>query len=449
MIAASGFTQARLMVTGGLSFSAWRPEELDTAMTDNGLEKRNILYNALGESLWGFSFGLAAPLTVMPLLVERLGGSKVEIGLIASLVAACTLLPQIASTFLVQRGEGRKRFLILYHWVVMIPPWAAMGVVMLFLAEERPFLARMLLFACFATFMMTIGFVLPVWVDWVAGLFRKEKRGVGFGLASFGSALAAAAAAVLAGRIVGRIEFPLGHAALFLSGSAFFFVSMLAYLPARERGKVEVKPRLSTRELFGRFRLSLSESNFRRYLVSRLLLTAGSGPAAFFAMHFKSEEGGGVVAETVVTLGAVLTLSQALSGVLLGRMGDRFGHKAGAVVVSAAQVCSLAAAVYLTGTWACGVVFALTGVGLAGAWVTHQNFLFETCPHDCRVAHITVSNLVLAPLTALVPVATGKMISIFGVRPAIGICLIPSMIGVAWLMAVVKEPRTIPAAFEG
>jgi MFS family permease len=306
-----------------------------------------------------------------------------------------------------------------------------------------------LLFVFFGLFMMTIGFVLPVWVDWVAGVFRKEKRGTAFGLASFGSAMAGALSAVVAGRVLKVVEFPVGHAVLFLIGTVFFFVSMLAYLPLKELKKVELKPRLSAGELLNRFRISLSDTNFRRYLLSRLFLTAGSGPVVFFAMRFKSAEGGAVPAETIVTLGAALTLSQAVAAVLLGRIGDRFGHKTGAVIVSAAQICALFVAFEFTGAWACGAAFALTGVSVAGAWVSHQNLLFETCPHDCRVAHITVSNLVLAPLTAMVPVLTGKIVALYGTGTAIGICLVPTVLGLGWLVAAVKEPRTIPVRTEG
>ncbi len=88
---------------------------------------------------------------------------------------------------------------------------------------------------------------------------------------------------------------------------------------------------------------------------------------------------------------------------------------------------------------------ACLGAAYASAWVSHNNMLFETCPHDCRTAHITVSNLALAPLVAVVPLATGWAAMALGTRTAFGLCLAPTMLGLAWLLFAVKEPRVIRA----
>ena len=64
-------------------------------------------------------------------------------------------------------------------------------------------------------------------------------------------------------------------------------------------------------------------------------------------------------------------------------------------------------------------------------------------PHDSRVAHITLSNMVLGPILALVPVGTGWLVDHVGVRTGIGLTLIPTVLGIAWLAMMVREPRDI------
>ena len=107
-----------------------------------GDEKVNTACNALGEAAWGFGWGLGAPLTVLPLLIQRLGGSQVEIGLIAAIAAGGTLAPQIFSSLFLQRGVGRKWFLIIYHWAVMLPPWLGIAAVVFFLGSSNAPAAR-------------------------------------------------------------------------------------------------------------------------------------------------------------------------------------------------------------------------------------------------------------------------------------------------------------------
>ncbi|MCK4374700.1 MAG: hypothetical protein KAX19_05200, partial [Candidatus Brocadiae bacterium] len=54
-----------------------------------------------------------------------------------------------------------------------------------------------------------------------------------------------------------------------------------------------------------------------------------------------------------------------------------------------------------------------------------------------------LSNIVLGPILWLVPVATGWMIGHVGMRTGIGLTLIPTLLGIAWLALVVREPRAI------
>jgi MFS family permease len=196
-------------------------------------------------------------------------------------------------------------------------------------------------------------------------------------------------------------------------------------------------------DLFRRFGRSLGEVNFRRYLIGRILMTLGAGGAAFYAVHFQSEAGGGVPEPTVIKLSSLLMVGQCLVSYPLGRLGDRMGHKVGIVLGAFGQVAAIAVAFLGRGPMACGAAFILCGVAWAAAWVSHINMLFETCPHDSRVAHITLSNMVLGPVLALVPMGTGWLVEAVSVRTGIGLTLVPTLLGVLWLALMVREPRHV------
>ena len=189
---------------------------------------------------------------------------------------------------------------------------------------------------------------------------------------------------------------------------------------------------------------SLRVKNYRRYLVGRILLAVGLGATGFMAVHFKGEEGGGLSDATIILLGAFLALPQAGASYLLGVIGDHAGHKNGILLGAVAQ----GAAILVVFTWqgwvACALCFALVGLAMAANFVSHTNMVFETCPHDGRVAHITLSSLVIGPFLAAAFPATGWLIAIVGSSTVgIGLCAVPTLLGALWILLMVREPRQV------
>lgn len=407
-------------------------------------ERRNARRVVIGEGFFGVGMGLVAPMTVLVLLLQSLGASKIELGLVGSLSWAGWVLLQPLGLFLFGRRRRTKRFLIPWSLSCSLPTYLAMTAVVYFLAPVRPRLCATLIIVIYGVRVLGAGIALPFWFDWQAMVFRREIRGRVIGGMAAASALGVSLAALAAGRAEVALPFPVNYSLLFIASVLFFIAALGFFAVVREPDSFSTPYHpLKTRDLFRRFARSLSEKNFRNYLVGRLLMTMGAGAAAFYAVHFRSPDGGGMAAGSVITLGMFLTLPQAASSYLLGRLGDRAGHKAGVVVGAVAQVAAILVAYLGRGGVACAACFVLVGIAWSAAWVSHQNMLFETCPHDSRVAHITLSNMVLGPVLGLVPVATGWMMEHVGVRSGIGLTLIPTLLGVVWLALVVREPRDI------
>jgi MFS family permease len=407
------------------------------------VDRKNAFVYAIGEGAWGFGANLAAPLTVLALLITRLGGSKIEVGLLSTIASAAILFPPLAASFLMQKGAGKKRFLILYHIYLQTPIFGLMGVIILFLARNHPVATRILLPITYATYMCSVGFMLPLWMDWIAGLFKKEIRGTAIGWASALSASGGAMAAFVAGVLSPILPYPWNYAGLYFIGVVSFLISMAMFTSIEEPPNAVHAPLMPPREIVARFKQSLAQHNYRRYLLSRLLLAAGSGPIAFFAVHYRSAEGGGLAEHTVIAVGSAIWISQALMSFGLGRLGDALGHRIGAALGALAQAIGLAVAIFVPGSFGLLVAFAMIGVGFAAGWVSHQNLLFETCPHDCRSAHITITNLVLGPVTTVMPLLTGKAVESFGAPMTFGACLLPTILGIVCILFFLKDPRSL------
>jgi len=89
------------------------------------------------------------------------------------------------------------------------------------------------------------------------------------------------------------------------------------------------------------------------------------------------------------------------------------------------------------------------GLAFAANSVSHQNMIFETCPHDNRIAHITLSNLILSPFLPAAPPATGWLIDHIGMTNGIAVCLLPTIAGTLWIMLMVRDPRHVVLDWEG
>ncbi len=411
----------------------------------NQQERKDAWGAAIGEGVWGLGMGLIAPLTVMPLLIQALGGGPLEIGLIYGIATAGFLPLQPIGTLIWKHGGGKRNVILFYHILTALPLFALMAAVTWFLAprEDVRTLARVLLIVLFAARALTTGLIIPVWQDWMAGLFSTHSRGRALGLCGAASCVGVSVAALGAAWVRQRTMFPANYAALFAAATVLFGASLALFFrvspgqPHPDR----TRPRLS--ELLGRFRHSLRDHNFSRYLVGRVLLTTGSGATAFVAVHFNSPDGGGLSEAMIIGLGAFLTLPQALGSLWMGALGDRAGHRLGTLIGATAQIAAIAVAFVGTGVLACVLCFACLGLAYGAGAVSHQNMIYETCPHDSRVAHITVSNLVLGPFIAAVPLVTGYLVGHVGTLNTFAACMVPTVLGALWIIFMVHEPREI------
>jgi len=408
-------------------------------------ERSNAWKCALGEGLFGTGMGFVAALTVLPLLLKSLGASDFQVGLGGSIAMAGWGLLQPVSVLLLGGRRRTKRFLVPWSFSFAVPTYLAMAAAVYLLGRGQPRLCSALFLALFAVRVLGGGATIPFWFDWQAVVFRQGIRGRVIGMMAGASALGFSASALAAGVVQRALPFPLNYSCLFLISVCFFMVALSLFWSVREPDSMSgLYYALQPRELMGRFGRSLGSPNFRNYMIGRALLALGGGAVVFYSLHFRSPEGGGLPEDLIIKLGIVLALSQAAASYLLGRIGDRVGHKTGVVVGAVAQFASVAVVFLGAGPVACALSFVLLGISGSAAWVSHQNMLFETCPHESRVAHITLSTIVLQPFFFLVPMATGWMMDNLPNRTAgIGIMLVPSLLGAAWLAWVVQEPRTV------
>jgi MFS family permease len=74
--------------------------------------------------------------------------------------------------------------------------------------------------------------------------------------------------------------------------------------------------------------------------------------------------------------------------------------------------------------------------------------VLESCPHDNRIAHISIANLLIGLPLALVPVGAGFLADASGIRTLFLVCLALTLTSLVWLLRFVRDPRWLPVSPE-
>ncbi|MEK7411935.1 MAG: MFS transporter, partial [Planctomycetota bacterium] len=396
----------------------------------------------IGEALWGLQANLIVSGTVLALLLQHFGASATAIGAIVAIDMGCGLLPQVFGPFIFISNRHRKRQMVVWHFVAMIPFLGVIAGIAHFGHGAWVVPAILVSWACFVG---AIGLVVPVWIDWLARLFDKDVRGTLMGLGWGASAGLGIVGALFASWLMHLLPEPQVFGVLYALAAVLAYVSIGIFLfiddPAATSDAPE-PPRPRPSDLLVSFRASLAEKNFRSLLVGRALASAGFAIAPFIALHYASTAGGGLSGASIVAAGAAGTLGTAIGCLTLGRLGDRRGHRPGVLIGLYAQIAALICLLLIPGML--GILLVFLGAGISGASVViaHNNMLLESCPHDDRVAHIIVGNLVAGAVGLLVPLVSGTVVDQWGYMPLFTGSLVISLAGLFWVLLRVQDPRT-------
>jgi MFS family permease len=404
---------------------------------------RNIVFNAVGEGLWGLLSGLVASSTVLVVLLRQYGASTVMVGAVTAIEIASTLAPQLLGSLLFASRQGRQRRLVAWHFVAIIPFLLAISAIAFFAPRWQPGLVRWLVLVSFGCYMSGIGVVLAAWFDWLSGVFARTTRGRALGLGFGSSALLNLAGGLAAGRLLALQDRLPAFALLYLLASLAGTASILTFgllIDDPESRRPDDRPPMRLAEMTAWFRRSLADRNFRRFLAGRLLAMAGFTIVPFLAIFYTSAEGGSLAAAEVVTLGVFMPVGAALSNFAFGWLGDRHGHRIGVMAGAALQTAAIAAALLGRGAAGCAAAYFAAGLCGGAAAVSHLNMVFETCPHDHRLAHITIANLVLSA-GVVFPLLSGVVVERLGLATLLRASLAASGGAFIWYLAMVREPR--------
>jgi MFS family permease len=277
----------------------------------------------------------------------------------------------------------------------------------------------------------------------IAKVIPVEKRGVWSGVGHSIGAVMGIFGAVIVGKVLASYGFPINFAFLFALSFSLNCISFLGLALNREPPSLKVNKRLSLKDYLKKLPQILSNNvNYRRFLISRSTILVGTMATGFYIVYGTERFlEGSSVANLTGLLTAVLITSQAIFNLIWGYLGDRVGHKA--VLSVAAFLLMIAAALAFLASAKIWLIltFIFLGTYLAADQVSGLTIILEFCEEADRPTYIGLTNTLLAPLVALIPLVGGWLASSFGFPLLFAVASFAALLGGLAMTFWVKEPR--------
>jgi len=351
--------------------------------------------------------------TVLPAFVATLTGSSIFIGLMVVAQELGNVIPQMITAYRVEDRPYEKPILM---WIITLRwvSWALLAVVTGLFALDHPDIVLILLVGLFASFSLAGGIGSIVYADVFAKAIPTVRRGRFIGWKQLvGYSLAIGAGWVIAWILANpdRFPYPTNYALMFALAAAFLLIAFVGIAivnePPSTHGRHSQTLGASIRRAA---HLTKVNVNFRRLLMARGFMAVLLLSAPFFVL-FALNDIGVEKAAIGLYLAAQMT-GAALSNLLWGWLGDRFGNRTvligTSIVGLAAPVAALTA--LIVGPTPLYLTFFFVGAAMSGLRLGYANIILEMAPDHLRATCVALLGTLLAPL-ALLPLLIGVVVT--------------------------------------
>ena len=403
--------------------------------------KHNLTVNLLDGGLFGVALGFASFSAVLPLFVASMTDSATLIGLVPAIHSAGWLLPQLFTASDVSRLRKYKRTVLLTT-IHERAPFLGFAIVALLLPFIGINTGLVLTFCLLIWQGLGGGFTANAWTSMISKIIPPESRGTFFGLQGGLANLFISMSAIGAGYLLDHFDAPWDFATCFLLAVVFFTVSWFALALTREPEDTEkVIPEERTHFWDDSKKVLRRDTNFNWFLVVRVLSQFATMGFSFYIIYALRDFNMTKVVSGYLV--ATLTISQTVSNIGMGWIGDQVGHRMMLIIGAVAAILSALLAWSATSIVWFYPIFALTGIANVSIWTNSMTMTVDFGSEAERPIYIGLSQTLTAPATIVAPLIGGWIVDAAGFTPTftVSAALALGMLGV--LLFLVKDPRKI------
>ena len=404
--------------------------------------KYNVTVGLSDGGFFGIALGFASFGTILPLFVASMTDSATLIGLVPAIHSAGWLLPQLFTANHTSRLRRYKRTVLLMTIHERIP-FLGFAIIALLIPSIGIKVGLIITFLFLTWQGLGGGFTANPWTSMISKIIPPEARGTFFGVQAAVANLFISAAAVGAGYLLDWLHSPWDFAACFFIASIFFTISWGALALTREPEDTEKVIEAKQPSMWqGASRILKRDKNFNWFLVSRFLSQFATMGFSFYIVYalrrFNADN---------ITLGfltATLTISQMVANVGMGWFGDRIGHRSMLILgAGAATLSSLLAWFAPSLNWFF-LIFIFSGFANVSIWTNGMTMATTFSGEAQRPFYIGLAQTLTAPATIIAPLLGGWVADTKGFVITFGLSTILSVVMMAILLFLVKDPSKIP-----
>lgn len=401
--------------------------------------KYNVAVNLLDGAFFGVGWGFGSFGTILPLFVSRMTDSALLIGLIPAIHAVGWQLPQL---FMAGAVSRLRRYKPMVMWITLHErlPYLGLALVALFLGILGSRLALALTFLLLIWQGLGAGFAANGWQSMLAKIIPSDARGTFFGMQAALANIFISMTAVAAGFILVKLPDRSDFAVCFLLTLGAMGLSMLFLGLTREPvDEQKIIPDRSPAPWRDWWTLLRRDRNFASFLIVRLLSQFSTMGFAFYIVYglrrFNMDE------LTAGFLTAALTITQTAANLVMGWLGDRFGHRAMLIAGSfAVTLSSLLAWGAQSVAWLYPVII-LSGLANVAYWTIGMAITVEFGTEETRPTYIGLSNTLVAPFTIIAPLIGGWIVDAVSFQATFMVSAVGGLVIVVLLFWLVRDPR--------
>jgi MFS family permease len=401
--------------------------------------KHNLIANLADGGLFGAALGFASFSTILPLFVASMTNSATLIGLVPAIHSAGWLFPQLFTASHVSRLRKFKRTVLLMTIHERVP-FLGFGIVALLLPLIGPTAglgATMLLLTWQG---LGGGFTANAWTSMISKIIPPDSRGTFFGMQAGLANLFISGSAIGAGYLLNALASPWDFAVCFFIASVFFALSWFALAATREPEDTEkFIPEEKTHFWDDAKKVLSRDKNFNWFLSARILSQFATMGFSFYIVYALREFHMTEVIAGYLT--ATLTISQTISNMGMGWIGDRIGHRTMLIIGAAAAFLSAVLAWNATSIAWFYPIFVLTGMTNVSIWTIGMTMTVDFGNETERPIYIGLSQTLTAPATIIAPILGGWIADSAGFVPTFMISTVLSLVMISILVFLVKDPR--------
>ena len=400
----------------------------------------NLRYNLIHEFFWGFGIAFHTIYAVVPLFLRKLGAPESIAMASAGLFNILIALPMLAIAALGRNIHNIKRAVILVHCLILVVVFL-MGFTFTWVNINTIDSAWIIYFIYFLLYGLSIGIVVPVWAEFLnkTTLITERGRffGLGFAFNSIGSFTGGIALRIL---LDSDIPFPknfgIGFLVLFIS----IALGTLVFWFYRVKPTKNISRHRTIKDFMSEtIKIVTGHKNFQKYLLSRIFFCASLPGMGLYAVYCQNKFNFEISEAGIFTV--LNVIASGTASYLVGKLGDRWGHKSGMMIAYVAHFFAVILAINAQSMYWVYGIFITIGAGQGAFMPSAMNLVYDFAGERDTKTYMALTDSFLAPFVLLFLFGIGILIqknNYFLVLNILGGCLLFSIILLHFL---VQDPR--------